>query len=978
MDYSGQLQPLVGSQKQSWMFFREYRARRLFSMFTECLQPSSRAEIILMAIAAMEPTSGYNVSVAAHMVSSLVVDSSFLPGTVRKIVSAIYRKLPSIKALVALKSLDRALLALMDQDPRAVVATLLHFSQRSSRYGPQQPLGLLSHWQWGPETILRDFGLATLHGVPADRALCPFRAASTMWNVVLSKPQTREKVLQELVRVMMDRSQRKTCIETDPRLFCMAAIKIVGKIVLQPTCQQEVKAIFPQLFLALLFQVSFTTELMPAEVLMWWDNQQEQCTPIRSAVQSMRVLLCSMGLESQVLAIQEQGGWDALLRAKTHLMGVRIVAREMMEMPTLLRSTFFCQLAEILSGKDPSCEMIAMVFFIETVECSDCEEELQRALKILAMYLQSQCLGMPSLVLRAILRLTQRPDTARKTLVLLPLVLERLRDDDGASSAAALPVLAAMLRLLEGRRLNLAALELADKLWPLFGNESDTVRELSIRLFRDAMRLVARQGKEKMKKVVCNSLLPLLFHLHDESKSVAQHQSPTGASSPDGPGQAALSPAKRGGTGSCAPTNGGGISAALQASQEALRSAGHFLNWRRLAQLAGTQQAWSIRERLLSKNRSRAKDYLHQSQSYLRNPQEALRLEAVRFIGLIGRLMDEREDMEHVREVLEDARTDDSPLVSSLLTQTILILGQRRAIKIVGKIVLQPACQQEWLLQEEPIDCLDTAVRQQAMLAMATMSRARLLQQDKYSILQACFKSVFSLPPQHSRGSAAFLYSKTLSAMDSMLQALVCSAGTLGGVELQNILKVLLPYTCSQLPEVQKRAMAQIARLLNFINNSSGLEICPCFAQRKILRHECPKIQKFGLLGKLVGQLTLSCTCKDKETSCEAAEALYELHIFVLQQTSKVEWMDYSGQLQPLVGSQKQSWMFFRENRARRLFSDPEPCHEDGGDKKEKKEEDTSEAFRSTLEALKTAFWQNFPPPPLNKFVLRDLEDPAV
>ncbi|XP_054034590.1 maestro heat-like repeat-containing protein family member 6 [Dryobates pubescens] len=533
---------------------------------------------------------------------------------------------------------------------------------------------------------------------------------------------------------------------------------------------------------------------MPAEVLMWWDNQQEQCTPIRSAVQSMRVLLCSMGLESQVLAIQEQGGWDALLRAKTHLMGVRIVAREMMEMPTLLRSTFFCQLAEILSGKDPSCEMIAMVFFIETVECSDCEEELQRALKILAMYLQSQCLGMPSLVLRAILRLTQRPDTARKTLVLLPLVLERLRDDDGASSAAALPVLAAMLRLLEGRRLNLAALELADKLWPLFGNESDTVRELSIRLFRDAMRLVARQGKEKMKKVVCNSLLPLLFHLHDESKSVAQHQSPAGASSPDGPGQAALSPAKRGGTGSCAPANGGGISAALQASQEALRSAGHFLNWRRLAQLAGTQQAWSIRERLLSKNRSRAKDYLHQSQSYLRNPQEALRLEAVRFIGLIGRLMDEREDMEHVREVLEDARRDDSPLVSSLLTQTILILGQRRAIKIVGKIVLQPACQQEvkaifpqlflallfqvsftvelmlfevlmwwdkqqkqftpnrcsipvlalletelgphnvrrslgqpealwwWLLQEEPIDCLDTAVRQQAMLAMATMS----------------------------------------------------------------------------------------------------------------------------------------------------------------------------------------------------------------------------------------------------------------
>ena len=47
----------------------------------------------------------------------------------------------------------------------------------------------------------------------------------------------------------------------------------------------------------------------------------------RSVVQSMRVLLCSMGFESQALAIEAQGGWDALLSSQTHLMGVRIVAR---------------------------------------------------------------------------------------------------------------------------------------------------------------------------------------------------------------------------------------------------------------------------------------------------------------------------------------------------------------------------------------------------------------------------------------------------------------------------------------------------------------------------------------------------------------------------------------------------------------------------------------------------------------------------
>lgn len=47
----------------------------------------------------------------------------------------------------------------------------------------------------------------------------------------------------------------------------------------------------------------------------------------RSAVQSMRVLLCRMGFRSQVFAIEAQGGWDALLSAPTHLAGVRTVAR---------------------------------------------------------------------------------------------------------------------------------------------------------------------------------------------------------------------------------------------------------------------------------------------------------------------------------------------------------------------------------------------------------------------------------------------------------------------------------------------------------------------------------------------------------------------------------------------------------------------------------------------------------------------------
>lgn len=46
--------------------------------------------------------------------------------------------------------------------------------------------------------------------------------------------------------------------------------------------------------------------------------------------------------------------------------------------------------------------------------CTNLSEELDCALEIFPMYLQSQCVGMPSLVLRAILRLTERPDTVSR------------------------------------------------------------------------------------------------------------------------------------------------------------------------------------------------------------------------------------------------------------------------------------------------------------------------------------------------------------------------------------------------------------------------------------------------------------------------------------------------------------------------------------------------------------------------------------
>lgn len=69
---------------------------------------------------------------------------------VLNIVWAIYRNLSYIKAVVALKSLDRLLLVLTNTHPSEVVASLLQCSPMCTGYGAHQPLGLRSHWERGP------------------------------------------------------------------------------------------------------------------------------------------------------------------------------------------------------------------------------------------------------------------------------------------------------------------------------------------------------------------------------------------------------------------------------------------------------------------------------------------------------------------------------------------------------------------------------------------------------------------------------------------------------------------------------------------------------------------------------------------------------------------------------------------------------------------------------------------------------------
>ncbi|XP_033928982.1 uncharacterized protein [Melopsittacus undulatus] len=327
-------------------------------MFANCLKLSEQAGIILMAMKTLANPGVYSITMAAHMVDVLMSDTDFWSDQVLNITWAIYRNLPSVSTEIAHNSLKMALLVLTRENPKKVVASMLQCSATC-----------------GSDTM-------------------------AMWKTMLSEPKAVRKVLGELLSTLMNQSLCKVSTATmdNPRILSWAACRTIHKILSQSFCPKEVEEVFPNLFLALLLQVSFTTDLMQKEVIICWkEYQQDQLTPTRCSISSMKVLLCNMGFESKDLAIEEQGGWDNLLHVQHHLKGVCIMASQ---------------------GDDEDSKTPALHAVPPPGESPCCGGP------------HIQHVGMSRLELKTLYGLSKRPNMAGKILTLMPDIMERLEDTD--------------------------------------------------------------------------------------------------------------------------------------------------------------------------------------------------------------------------------------------------------------------------------------------------------------------------------------------------------------------------------------------------------------------------------------------------------------------------------------------------------------------------------------------------------------------
>ncbi|XP_071886045.1 uncharacterized protein [Anas platyrhynchos] len=142
----------------------------------------------------------------------------------------------------------------------------------------------------------------------------------------------------------------------------------------------------------------------------------------------------------------------------------------------------------------------------------------------LQSYLRHSRPEMRLMVLKGLCTVSESPEKAREIQVLLPDIVEALQDTNTDVVLKALPVLRNVMTHVERREASGPALQLAEKLLPLFDHASSQVQEHSICLFQAVVEAVLWQRTKKMKRTVHRSLLPLYVHMRDQSESVAKNR----------------------------------------------------------------------------------------------------------------------------------------------------------------------------------------------------------------------------------------------------------------------------------------------------------------------------------------------------------------------------------------------------------------------------------------------------------------------
>ncbi|XP_040289128.1 maestro heat-like repeat-containing protein family member 1 isoform X2 [Bufo bufo] len=371
--------------------------------------------------------------------------------------------------------------------------------------------------------------------VPYDSDMC------TLWGALSSDPPLTSEVLNLLLEKMTGDVPYKECKTSllssassrVATLLPLTATCALREVLSQPKSSPAVQELYPQLFVALLLQVSCMVGVQLPKNLGPTKDRKSQSSrnldPCSSAVEALYFMLVQGGSEAVALSVAADGGWEKMKKEETHHMGVTSLSSSMVRYAGPKLPDIIKKLQSAQSSAYESQRVTATAFLAQLLQSSELSDLifLEPLMDSMTSRLKDSSVTVRMLAIRGLGNIASgHPEKVRKhgshLLTAMMNAMDDREDPDHIVTQEAMSNMSLLLPHVQEKDMHSLLVHTAIRIRPFFDHEREELRTSSIILFGNLTKFSSGGGEETLFEQILNGLVTLLLHLQDPKPDVVK------------------------------------------------------------------------------------------------------------------------------------------------------------------------------------------------------------------------------------------------------------------------------------------------------------------------------------------------------------------------------------------------------------------------------------------------------------------------